>query len=83
LDQLQGHSGGLVQALESHVRGPLTGTAGAFAQQKLDKIDGGDDTPSWDAFEVELQLVYSDKTKEADAEWCCYTASEFSVEDNI
>jgi len=24
LDQLQGHSGGLVQALESHVRGPLT-----------------------------------------------------------
>jgi len=45
------------------------GTAGAFAQQKLDKIDGGDDTPSWDAFEVELQLVYSDKTKEADTEW--------------
>jgi len=24
LDQLQGHSGGLVQALESRVRGPLT-----------------------------------------------------------
>ena len=45
------------------------GTAGAFAQQKLDKIDGGDDTPSWNAFEVELQLVYSDKTKEADTEW--------------
>jgi len=45
------------------------GTAGAFAQQKLDKIDGGDNTPSWDAFEAELQLVYSDKTKEANAEW--------------
>ena len=44
------------------------GTAGAFAQQKLDKIDGGDDTPSWDVFEAELQLVYSDKTKEANAE---------------
>jgi len=45
------------------------GTAGAFAQQKLNKIDRGDDTPSWDAFEAELQLVYSDKMKEADAEW--------------
>jgi len=45
------------------------GTAGAFAQQKLDKIDRGDSTPSWDAFEAELQLVYSDKTKEANAEW--------------
>jgi len=45
------------------------GTAGAFAQQKLDKIDGGDNTPSWDAFEAELQLVYSNKTKKANAEW--------------
>jgi len=45
------------------------GTAGAFSQQKLDKIDGGDDTPSWDAFEAELQLVYSNKTKEANTEW--------------
>jgi len=45
------------------------GTIGAFAQQKLNKIDGGDDTPSWDAFEAELQLVYSDKMKEADVEW--------------
>jgi len=44
------------------------GTARAFAQQKLNKINGGDDTPSWDAFKTELQLVYSDKTKEADAE---------------
>ena len=45
------------------------GTAGAFAQQKLDKINGGDDTPSWNAFEAELQLVYSDKTKETNTEW--------------
>ena len=45
------------------------GTAGAFTQQKLDKIDRGDDIPSQDAFETELQLVYSDKTKEADVEW--------------
>jgi len=45
------------------------GTAGAFAQQKLDKIEQNNDTPSWDAFEAELQLVYSDKTKEANAEW--------------
>jgi len=45
------------------------GTAGAFAQQKLNKINEGDNTPSWDAFEAKLQLLYSDKTKEADAEW--------------
>jgi len=44
------------------------GTAGAFAQQKLKKIDGENDTPSWDAFEVELQLVYSNKTIEANTE---------------
>jgi len=30
-------------------------------------MDGGDDTLSWDAFEAELQLVYSKKTKEANA----------------
>ena len=52
------------------------GTAGAFAQQKLNKIDGGDDTPSWDAFKAELQLVYSDKTKEVDAEWCIKTFTQ-------
>jgi len=43
------------------------GTAGAFAQQKLNKINGEVDTPSWDTFEVELQLVYSNKMKEANA----------------
>jgi len=45
------------------------GTAEAFAQQKLNKIDREDNTPSCNAFEAELQLVYSNKTKEADAEW--------------
>jgi len=43
-------------------------TVGAFAQQKLNKINGKDDTPSWDAFETELQLVYNDKMKEANTE---------------
>ena len=52
-------------------------TAGAFAQQKLDKLDRGDDTPSWDAFEAELQLVYSDKMKEANTEWCCHAGQLF------
>ena len=52
------------------------GTARAFAQQKLNRLDGGDDTPSWDAFEAELQLVYSDKTKEADTEWCIETFTQ-------
>jgi len=44
-------------------------TAEAFAQQKLDKIDRRNDTPSWDTFEAELQLVYNNKTKEGNAEW--------------
>jgi len=52
------------------------GTAGAFTQQKLDRLDEGNDTLSWDAFEAELQLVYSDKTKEADAEWCIKTFTQ-------
>jgi len=45
------------------------GTAGAFVQQKLDEIEEQDDTPSWDAFETEIKLIYQDKTREADAEW--------------
>ena len=44
------------------------GTTGAFAQQKLNKIDKGDDTLSWNTFEAKLQLVYNDKIKEADVE---------------
>jgi len=45
------------------------GTAGAFAQQKLNEIEEQDDTPSWDAFEAEIKLIYQDKTREANAEW--------------
>jgi len=45
------------------------GTARAFAQQKLNKIKQDDNTPSWDAFKAKLQLVYSNKTKEANAKW--------------
>ena len=45
------------------------GTAGAFAQQKLDEIEEQDDTPSWDAFKAEIKLIYQDKTREANAEW--------------
>jgi len=52
------------------------GTAGVFAQQKLNKIDEGDNTLSWDAFEAELQLVYSNKMKEANAKWCIETFTQ-------
>jgi len=38
-------------------------TAGAFAQQKLDKIEEQNNTPSWNAFETEIKLVYQDKTR--------------------
>ena len=44
------------------------GTTGAFAQQKLDEIEEQDNTPSWDAFEAEIKLIYQDKTREADTE---------------
>jgi len=46
------------------------GTARAFAQQKLDEIEEQDNTLSWDAFEAEIKLIYQDKTREANAEWC-------------
>ena len=39
-----------VTAVLSRFRG---GTAGAFAQQKLDEIKEQNDTPSWDAFKTE------------------------------
>jgi len=39
-------------------------------------MDRGDNTLSWDAFEAELQLVYSNKTKEADAKWCIETFTQ-------
>jgi len=44
------------------------GTAGAFFQQKLNEINKQDDTLLWDAFEIEIKLVYQDKTREADTE---------------
>jgi len=44
-------------------------TAGAFAQQKLDKIEEQDNTLSWDAFEAEIKLIYQDKTREANTKW--------------
>ena len=50
-----------VTAVLSRFRG---GTAGVFAQQKLNEIEEQDDTPSWDAFEAEIKLIYQDKTRE-------------------
>jgi len=54
-----------ITAVLSRFRG---GTAGAFAQQKLNEIKEQDDTPSWDAFEAEIKLIYQDKTRKANAE---------------
>jgi len=54
-----------ITAVLSKSRG---GTAGAFAQQKLDEMEERDDVPSWDAFEEELKLIYQDKMKEADCQ---------------
>jgi len=51
-------------------------TAGTFAQQKLDEIEEQDDTLSWDAFEAEIKLVYQNKTREANAEWCIETFTQ-------
>jgi len=32
--------------------------------------------PLWDAFEAEIKLVYQDKTREANAEWCIKTFTQ-------
>ena len=42
---------------------------GIYAQKKLDKLDGDNNTQDWDDFVKEIKMTFSDKFKAADAEW--------------
>ena len=42
---------------------------GIYAQKKLDKLDGDNNTHDWDDFVKEIKMTFSDKFKAADAEW--------------
>ena len=50
----------------AHLRGDIVGI---YAQKKLDKLDGDNNTQDWDDFVKEIKMTFSDKFKAADAEW--------------
>ena len=50
----------------AHLRGDIVGL---YAQKKLDKLDGDNNTQDWDDFVKEIKMTFSDKFKAADAEW--------------
>jgi len=54
-----------ITAILARLRG---GVAGIYAQRKLDKLDKELGTQDWDDFVKELKMMFSDKTKAADAE---------------
>ena len=55
-----------ITAILAHLRG---GVAGIYAQKKLDELDEDNDTQDWDEFVKELKMMFSDKSKAADAKW--------------
>jgi len=55
-----------ITAILARLRG---GVAGIYAQKKLNELDEDNDTQDWDEFVKELKMMFSDKSKAADAEW--------------
>ena len=55
-----------ITAILARLRG---GVAGIYAQRKLDELDEELGTQDWDYFIKELKIMFSNKTKAADAEW--------------
>ena len=55
-----------ITAILARLRG---GVAGIYVQRKLDELDEELGTQDWDNFVKELKMMFSDKTKVADAEW--------------
>ena len=55
-----------ITAILARLRG---GVAGIYAQQKLNELNEELETQDWDDFVKELKMIFSDKTKAADAEW--------------
>ena len=45
------------------------GVAGIYAQKKLDELDEELRTQDWDNFVKEIKIMFSNKSKAADAEW--------------
>ena len=43
--------------------------AGIYAQKKLDELDKELGTQDWEDFVKEIKIMFSDKSKAADAEW--------------
>ena len=43
--------------------------AGIYIQKKLDELDEELGTQDWDNFVKEIKMIFSDKSKIADAEW--------------
>jgi len=50
----------------AHLRG---GVAGIYTQRKLNKLDKELKTQDWNDFVKEIKMIFSDKTKAANAEW--------------
>ena len=50
----------------AHLREDIVGI---YAQKKLDKLDGDNNTQDWDDFVKEIKMTFSNKFKAADAEW--------------
>jgi len=44
------------------------GVAGIYTQKKLDELDKELGTQDWDDFVKEIKIIFSDKSKAADAE---------------
>ena len=53
-----------ITAILAHLRG---GVVGIYAQKKLNKLD--EDTKEWEDFIKEIKIIFSDKSKAADAKW--------------
>ena len=45
------------------------GIAGLYIQRKLDELNKETETQDWDNFVKEIKMIFSDKTKAADAKW--------------
>ena len=55
-----------ITAILARLRG---GVAGIYAQKKLDELDEELGTQDWEDFVKEIKIMFSDKSKAADAEW--------------
>jgi len=55
-----------ITVILAHLRRDI---AGIYAQKKLDKLDEELRTQDWDDFVKEIKIMFSDKSKAADAKW--------------